>query len=182
MVICPKCGRPVSGRARACGYCGESLVQDYFRSSGDPSGNLSSQDDGQPASAGGIAAATLFLLGALVLLAALIAQMVPLFQSDTEIFSLGISWWVRTILLAVFPVVLFIQQLLLRGRRESMASDAVWLFLSAFSLTLVLQAYLEYGTEGAFYGVELLPYLLSAGCTLVAVAGVTAILSFRKSG
>ena len=30
MVTCPKCGRPVSGRARSCGYCGESLVNEYF--------------------------------------------------------------------------------------------------------------------------------------------------------
>ena len=31
MITCPKCGRPVSGRARRCGYCGQSLLHDYFQ-------------------------------------------------------------------------------------------------------------------------------------------------------
>ena len=65
MATCPNCGRPVSGRARRCGYCGESLLEDYFSAPGMELGG----EEGP--SAGATAATVLGSVGAVALLVAL---------------------------------------------------------------------------------------------------------------
>lgn len=69
--------------------------------------------------------------------------------------------------MAVLPVVLLVQLLILRGVRYSMVPDCVWLFLSVAVLMVVIQAYLDTGAD-RFYGMAMIPYLLVVGCVLVA--------------
>lgn len=59
--------------------------------------------------------------------------------------EMNLVWWVRTLLMAVLPVVLLVQLLILRGMRYSMVPDCVWLFLSVAVLMVVIQAYLDTG-------------------------------------
>ncbi len=175
MITCPKCDRPVSGRARACGYCGQSLVQDYF---------YREETGTNPArsSAGAIAGTTLGIFGCLALLAALIFHMLVLFgHGDPDYLpEMNLVWWVRTLLMAVLPVVLLVQLLILRGVRYSMVPDCVWLFLSVAVLMVVIQAYLDTGAD-RFYGMAMIPYLLVVGCVLVAFGAAAGILSYRPS-
>lgn len=173
MVVCPKCGRPVSGRARSCGYCGESLVTEYF-SQAQPEDRKS---DSVPA--GAVAAMVLGVLGGLALLAALIFRLLPLFGFwDAPITD--VRWWVITLLMTVLPVVYLISQITLRGERFSMFPDAVSLFGSVLALSLTVQLYLMQGTV-PFGGPAAVPYLLTLGCILLVVASISAILTYRKS-
>ncbi|MBE6904764.1 MAG: zinc ribbon domain-containing protein [Ruminococcaceae bacterium] len=173
MVICPKCGRPVSGRARSCGYCGESLVNEYF--------SQAQMEEMKPASvsAGAIAAMVLGVLGGLALLAALIFRLLPLFGfwiSPTT----DVRWWVITLLMTILPVIYLITQITLRGERFSLFPDAVSLFCSVTVLSMTVQLYLMQGTQ-PFDGPDAIPYLLTLGCILIAVASISAILTYRKS-
>ncbi len=172
MVICPKCGRPVSGRARSCGYCGESLVNEYF--------SQAQTGDRKPApvSAGAIAAMVLGVFGGLILLAALVFRLLPLFGFWVSPIT-DIRWWVITLLMTVLPVIYLITQITLRGERFSMVPDAVSLFCSVTALSMTVQLYLMRGTQ-PFDGPDALPYLLTLGCILVAVASISAILTYRK--
>ena len=176
MVNCPKCGRPVSGRARRCGYCGESLLHDYFSAE-------NTVRAGEAPSAGVTAATVLGSFGAVALVAALIFQLMVLFGFGPEALvpELNAAWWARTMVMTVLPVVYLVQQLLLGGHRKSLLFDAVWLFFGACGLGVTLLCYLDRGAA-AFYGVTAIPYLLVVGCALVTVACVTAILAYRREG
>lgn len=175
MATCPNCGRPVSGRARRCGYCGESLLEDYFSAPGMELGG----EEGP--SAGATAATVLGSFGAVALIVALVFQLLVLFGFGPEALvpSLDLAWWLRTLAMTVLPVVYLVQQLLLGGHRKSLVFDAVWLFLGMCGLTATLLCYLDRGSA-AFYGMTAIPYLLVVGCALVTVACVTAILAYRR--
>ena len=77
MINCPKCGHPVSGRARSCGYCGESLVNNYFAREERHKGKDPLLE--APAGAAGICAMVLGIFGCLALLAALAFQLMVMF-------------------------------------------------------------------------------------------------------
>ena len=115
MATCPNCGRPVSGRARRCGYCGESLLEDYFSAPGMELGG----EEGP--SAGATAATVLGSFGAVALIVALVFQLLVLFGFGPEALvpSLDLAWWLRTLAMTVLPVVYLVQQLLLGGHRKS---------------------------------------------------------------
>ncbi len=172
MVTCPKCGRPVSGRARSCGYCGESLVNQYF-SHAQPE-----LADAPVATAGTISAMVLGVLGGLALLAALVFRLLPLFGFwDSP--STDLRWWVITVLMTILPVSYLMTQITLRGERVSMVSDSISLLCSVTALSITAQLYLMQGTK-PFGGPDAIAYLLTVGCILVAVASIVAILSFHK--
>ena len=134
MATCPNCGRPVSGRARRCGYCGESLLEDYFSAPGMELGG----EEGP--SAGATAATVLGSFGAVALIVALVFQLLVLFGFGPEALvpSLDLAWWLRTLAMTVLPVVYLVQQLLLGGHRKSLVFDAVSLFLGMWLLTTKL--------------------------------------------
>lgn len=172
MVSCPKCGRPVSGRARSCGYCGESLVSEYF--------SRTPEEEAAPiqVTAGAIASLVLGVLGSLSLLAALVFRLLPLFgfgnapQTDTR-------WWGITLLMTVLPVIYLMMQITLRGERLSLVPDSISLFCAVTILSMTIQLYLLQGIT-PFHGPHAIPYLLTLGCILVAVASIAGILTFRK--
>ncbi|MDD4808220.1 MAG: zinc ribbon domain-containing protein [Oscillospiraceae bacterium] len=173
MVTCPKCGRPVSGRARSCGYCGESLVNEYF------SRPAEEEVQDSPITAGAVASMVLGVLGVLALLSALVFRILPLFgfwepvQTDT-------GWWVTTLLMTLLPIIYLMMQIPLRGERLSLVPDSVSLFIAVMVLSMTIQIYLMQGIT-PFDGPHAIPYLLTLGCILVAVASMAGILTFRKS-
>ena len=173
MVTCPKCGKPVSGRARICGYCGESLVGDYFSggSVGTPI-NISGQE---PLGAGAVSSVTLGLFGSLALLGAAAMYLV---SAGDQLTQMGVGWWLTVIPLAVLASVDLIR-LLLRAalrRRGSLLGEGFWLFASVTGLSLVAQAYMDQGAV-LFYGVAAIPYMLVVGCSLLAVSAATGLFS-----
>ncbi len=174
MVICPNCKRQLNGSPRRCGYCGESLVGDYFsrqnRPEPEPRGGL--------AGAGATAAMTLGVFGSIALLAALAFHMTPLFGYGAPP-EVNTFWWGQTLVMTLPPVIYLVQICVLRGLRFSLLFDSVWLFVSACGLSVVAQAYIERG-GGPFGGITAIPYLLTVGCSLVLAASVTGILSYRK--
>ncbi|MEM1484551.1 hypothetical protein V6615_06675 [Oscillospiraceae bacterium PP1C4] len=175
MITCPKCGHALAGNPRCCGYCGESLVSDYFRRT-EPEEPVIEQL--HHIGAGATAAMTLGIFGSIALLGALAFHM-------TALFGYGITpemdymWWIITLLMAVLPVVYLVQIAVLRGIRFSLLFDCVWLFLAGCGLSIVTQAYLDRGSL-PFCGLVAIPYLLVVGCSLVLVASITAILSYQK--
>ena len=178
MITCPKCGRPVSGRARRCGYCGQSLLHDYFQ---DAQQRADEIQDSRP-SGGALAGVVLSGFCGLSLILALVCHLLALFglgPGGALAPKLDLFWWVRSALMAVVPVVSVMQTMLLLGRRASLTLDAVWLFLMACGLSVTVQAYLEMGTA-AFYGLMAIPYLLIVGCALGVAASVVSILSFDR--
>lgn len=176
MVNCPKCGKPVSGRARACGYCGESLVLDYFQKS------ESAESDQSILNGGSIAALVLGIFGSIALLAALVFHLLVLFDIGSPEFipDYTVGWWIRTLLMVLLPVIHLVQQSVLRGVRFSVIPDCFWIFAGTCALTFVMRAYLDSGSL-AFYGIAAIPYLLAAGCVMVIVSSVVSILAYRKA-
>ena len=172
MVTCPKCGRPVSGRARSCGYCGESLVTDYF--------SRPQQDEvhDHSVTAGAIASMVLGILGALALLAALVFRLLPLFGVG-EAVQTDTPWWIATLLMTLLPIVYLMMQITMRGERMSLIPDSVSLFCAVTALSITIQLYLMQGIA-PFDGPHAIAYLLTLGCILVSVASITGILAFRK--
>ena len=158
MINCPKCGHPVSGRARSCGYCGESLVNNYFAREERHKGKDPLLE--APAGAAGICAMVLGIYG---------GSVPP--ESDRE-------WWIRTLVLAVPSVVLLVQELILGGSRGGLLFDSFWLFASGCGLILTIQCYTGKGS-GLFFDVVAIPYLLIAGCALVVISSVTSILAYK---
>ena len=116
MINCPKCGHPVSGRARSCGYCGESLVNNYFAREERHKGKDPLLE--APAGAAGICAMVLGIFGCLALLAALAFQLMVMFGYGGSVPpEIDRDWWIRTLVLAVPSVVLLVQELILGGIR-----------------------------------------------------------------
>ncbi len=160
MINCPKCGHPVSGRARSCGYCGESLVNNYFAREERHKGKDPLLE--APAGAAGICAMVLGIFGCLALLAALAFQLMVMFGYGG----------------AVPSVVLLVQELILGGSRGGLLFDSFWLFTSGCGLILTIQCYTGKGS-GLFFDVVAIPYLLIAGCALVVISSVTSILAYK---
>lgn len=172
MVTCPSCKKQLNGNPRSCGYCGNSLVSDYFRQQPQERQPLS------PPGTGAIAALTLGIFGSIALLSALLFQLAPLFGYGI-MPELNAIWWIRALSLSVGAMVYFVQIVALRGVRGSLLPDSLWLFLSACGLSLTIQAYLDQGSL-CFYGLTAIPYLLVLGCSLMLVASITSILAYRK--
>lgn len=172
MIKCPSCGRALTGNPRACGYCGESLVSDYFSRPAHAESLAPA-----PAGAGGIAAMTLGIFGCAALFGAVVLHLGALFGYGT-VPQMTVSWWIRSFVTAVLPVVYFVQILLMRGERFSIAFDCVWLFLSGCGLAVTVQAFSEFGAA-AFYDVAAAAYLLTLGTALVLAASVTSILFYK---
>lgn len=177
MIYCPNCHKPVSGRPRACGYCGFSLVQEYFKEQPHTTNEVPYPSLG----AGGVAAAVFGSFGALSVLGALVFQLLPLFQGQMIIpDDLTIIWWARMLALAVLPSIYLVQQLVLHGLRFSLLFDGFWLFASVAGLGFAVQAYLAQGTN-AFGGIPAVTYLLALGCILAVVSCMIGIFSYRRS-
>ena len=178
MVNCPKCGRPVSGRARSCGYCGASLVQDYFQGHTKLEPSVPEE---YRVSGGGIAATTLGIFGSLALIAALVFQILALFGFGPDALTpeINAGWWIRTAAMALLPVVCLVQHIVLRGMRFSLWFDSIWLFLSTCGLVLSAVSYYQLGSR-VYYGMITIPYLLVLGCALLVVSSITGIISYKK--
>lgn len=178
MVTCPNCGKPVSGRARVCGYCGESLVSDYF--SGHQQARTSFEKE-RPGP-GAIAGTTLGAFGGVSLLAVLVFHILVLCGVGEigPLPALELDWCVRTALLAILVPVYLAQMLILHGRRLSWWPDLFWLFMSVTALGVVIQGYIDQGTS-LFYDVLAIPYLLAVGMILIAVGAITSIFSYKRS-
>ena len=177
MINCPKCGHPVSGRARSCGYCGESLVNNYFAREERHKGKDPLLE--APAGAAGICAMVLGIFGCLALLAARAFQLMVMFGYGGSVPpEIDRNWWIRTLVLAVPSVVLLVQELILGGSRGGLLFDSFWLFASGCGLILTIQCYTGKGS-GLFFDVVAIPYLLIAGCALVVISSVTSILAYK---
>lgn len=177
LINCPKCNRPVSGRARACGYCGASLVQDYFN---DEMREVEA-DGGESISGGSVAAMVFGVFGAIALLVALVFQVLLLFgYGDGQVPAIDLMWWLRTGCLLVVPVVYLAMQLSLRGWRRSMKIDIVWLLISTAGLVFSVLAYLE-NTLALFSHSFASMYLVGIGFALMFFASILGILSFKRA-
>ena len=175
MVTCPNCGRPVAGRARACGYCGQSLVQDYF--------DRSQQQDTPRAPSGALtASAVLGAFGVLSLLAAAVFQVLAaLGFGPAELApAMDRAWILRTLVMAACPLAFLAERLSAGMGRVRFVWSCVWLFLATCGLLLVTQLYFDEGS-GGFYGMLAIPYLLVVGCALVLVSSVCAVLGWRRA-
>lgn len=174
MITCPNCHKPVSGRPRACGYCGTSLVQEYFQA----------REEERPPerTAGGVAATVLGTFGAIALLGAAALQLITLFYA-TDAIGFGVLtplWWARMLALMILTPAFLVQLLVLRGVRFSLGFDAFWLTVGVFGLGLTVQAYFDKGAV-AFYDQPAIAYLLAVGCALMAISCVVSILSYRRA-
>ena len=175
MTNCPKCGRPVGGRARVCGYCGESLVSDYFQRAGAGAPGLAEAEEA-PLSGGAVAAVTLGVFAGAALVAALGFHLAVLFGFGRwETLTLDAAWWARTVLMSLLPPVYLGRLLALRGRGGLLAVEYGWLFLAAGGLCFTVLCYVNRGLR-PFYGVTALPYLLVAGCSLGVAAQSARVL------
>lgn len=177
MAVCPECGRALHGAPRRCGYCGASLVSDYFSRPQPPA-----RRPAPSLGAGFGAVATLGVFGSLAVLAALVLRLLALFNTQDPAWQAGLSmrpgWWVQLVLMAALPTVYLVQTAVLQSKRFSRVFDCVWLLLASCGLSFVLQAYFDRGAA-AFDGVVAVAYLLTVGCALLAVASITAILCLR---
>lgn len=175
MVNCPKCGRPLTGTARFCGYCGQSLVEDYFSKE-------KAENTYPEVGAANIAATVLGIFGSIAVLVALLFQILLLFGIGGERLpqdAIDTLWWVRTVSMAVAPIIFLIQQIMHKGARFSLWFDGIWLFLATAGLSFTVQAYADAGAQ-AFYGTVAVAYLLAVGCGVACIACITGIFSYRS--
>lgn len=172
MTICPNCKKPVSGRV--CGYCGASLVENYFSS------DSKATEQYPTAGTGSMAATVLGIFGGLTVLAAAAFQALAAFPPGSPpTYAPDLLWWMR-LLAAVFGGALFfVQQVVLRGLRFSMVFDGCWLFASTFGMGFSLLAFLRQGA-GGFYGSAAVGWLMIAGCALGMVSCVVSVLVYRS--
>ncbi len=172
MIHCPNCGRPVGASARMCGYCGQSLVEDYF--------NTGKPESTTPAvGPSHIAASVLGVFSCVMVWVALLFQFLLLFEGGgIPVESMDSLWWIRTVSMAAIPAVFLTQQAVRRGARFSFWFDGVWLFLSACGLSLSVLAYME-GGAGAFYGSPAVAYMLVSGCGVACISCITGIFSVK---
>lgn len=176
MITCPKCNRPVAGRARRCGWCGESLVEDYFQLKPCEEKEVLYQ-----ASFGGIMAMIFGIIGSLCLMAVLFLQINGLcgWFERMPYMVFNQTWIVKTIILAVLCFTYLIQQLVLHGIRTSVWFDSVWLLISSAVGSLIFLEYLANGIS-AFYNTDVLFYLLEAGFVFIIFSSVFGILTDTK--
>lgn len=176
MVTCPKCGRSIAGNPRACGYCGASLVSNYFSQSAPALPR--SMTDAPHLGAGAVASLVLGIFGAVSLLCALAFWLSPLFSAAASPPETTALWWAMTLVMTLFPVVYLTGLLIQHGQRVSLLFDCAWLFLAACGLSLTAQAFIDRGVS-SFGGVTAIPYLLAVGCALVLVATTTAVITYQ---
>lgn len=179
MTNCPKCGRPVGGRARVCGYCGESLVQEYFRkssTSAEKSFHSSKQE-----SVWGFVSCLLGTVGGLLLLAAIVFHFLALygFGPDSLRPSMDVSWWVRAVGI-LLPSTAYLGRRIALGRRcGSLIGEGVWLTAASCGFAGCFLIYWGQGPDW-FYGLYQIPYLCTAGFGLTIVAQLAAIGNSRS--
>lgn len=171
MISCPNCHKPVSGTARVCGYCGISIVQDYF------SAEAKATEQYPSIRGGTVAAGILGVFAALAVSFAAGMQMVLMFRGETP--APDLLFWVRMVVMVFFAVLFLVQQCVLHGLRFSLLFDSFWLFASACGLGFVLQGFLEKGAA-AFYGSAASAFLLLSGCALGVLSCATGIFFYRK--
>lgn len=178
-IVCPKCHKPVSGRPRVCGYCGTSLVQEYF-SDHTKKAESPAREQLPESTAGGVAATVLGIFAAFSVLAALAMQVMLLFRAEGAVpAQLDLFWWLRIAAMAMLAPIFLVQQIALRGVRYSIVFDAAWLFVAAFGLGLTMQGFLGQG-GAAFYGENAIAYLTALGGSLALVSCVFGIFSVKK--
>lgn len=172
MTTCPNCNKPVSGRV--CGYCGTSLVANYFTQT------AHAKDQYPRARAGNLAATIIGIIGALTLLAAAAVQSLDFFSAAGFPQS-SLFWWVRLLFLVFCGALFFVQQLVLRGLRFSMFFDGCWLFFFAAAIGLCSLLMLESGSA-AFSGSLPVALLLLGGSGVCALSCIVSIIVYRKPG
>lgn len=174
MYNCPHCGRPVAGSARSCGYCGESIVTDYF--------SREKQDDTYPeVGVPHVAATVLGVFGSGAVLLAMAFQMLLLFGVGGEAparEAVDALWWVRVLAMSVLSVIFLVQQVIRRGARFSLWFDGIWMFIASCGFTFTLLAYSDGGTS-AFYGSMAVAYLLVVGCGVTCLSCVTGFFASK---
>lgn len=172
MTTCPNCKKPVSGRV--CGYCGASLVENFFSS------DTKATEQYPTAGAGSLAATVIGIFGGLTLLAAAAFQALTAFPPGSPpAYSPGLDWWIRLLAAVFCGALFFVQQVVLRGLRFSLVFDGCWLFISTFGLGLSLLGFLSAGVQ-AFYGSAAVSWLMIAGCGLSVVSCILSVIIYRK--
>ena len=174
VTTCPKCGRPVGGRARVCGYCGESLIQEYFQKSAK---SLPLQEERGSL---GLLSCILGVAGAVFALAGAIFHLLSLYGFGPENLrpEMDLNWWIRSAL-GLLPVTAYLGRRLALGRRGGpLLGEGIWLALASAGLTGCLLYYFGQGSAW-FYGIWQIPYLFSAGCGMIALAQLAAIGNSR---
>jgi hypothetical protein len=174
-MVCPNCKRDLIGSPRRCGYCGESLVKNYFQQT------WKEPKENKPKRQTGPALAVSLVLGVFGVISLLFAfgfgLSVPFGRDVTP--GVGIWWWCVTVVTALLALAYFIQICVLRGFRFSLWFDGVWLFLSACALFFTAQLYLDQG-EAAFFGMNGIAYFLALGFLFICAASITSILSYQR--
>lgn len=170
--ICPNCGKPAGGRV--CGYCGASLVENFFSS------ETKATEQYPRAGTGSMAATVIGIFGGLTVLAGAAFQALTAFPPGSPpAYSPGMDWWVRLLAAVFCGALFFVQQVVLRGLRFSLVFDGCWLFVSTFGLGLSLLGFAAAGT-GAFFGSAAVGWLIMAGCALSVISCVFGIIVYKR--
>ena len=174
-ITCPNCHKPVSGTPRACGYCGTSLVREYFSAPAEKAPRTNPES-----TAGGVAATVLGVFGGLSVLGALAFSLMLLLRGEAQdpLAGLTLFWWLRIAAMTMLPPIYLAQLAAQRGIRYSVVFDAIWLPLWVCGLGVTLQAFFGQGAA-AFDGQTAIAYLLALGCGLASVASVIGIFSVK---
>lgn len=169
---CPNCGKPANGRI--CGYCGASLVENYFSS------NTKATEQYPTAGMGNMAATVIGIFGGLTILAGAAFQGLTAFPPGSPpTYSPGMDWWVRLLAAVFCGALFFVQQVVLRGLRFSLVFDGCWLFVSTFGLGLSLLGFLAAGSK-AFYGSGAVSWLIIIGCALCVISCILGIIVYKR--
>lgn len=172
MTTCPNCKKPVSGRI--CGYCGASLVENYFNE------GTKATEQYPAAGTGSLAATVIGIFGGLTILAAAAFQALAAFPPGSPpAYTPGLEWWIRLLAAIFCGALFFVQQVVLRGLRFSMVFDGCWLFASTFGLGISLLGFLSAGAQ-AFYGSLAVSWLVIAGCGLSILSCLVSIIVYKR--
>ncbi len=170
MIKCPNCGKLSNGRI--CGYCGASLVENYFRE------NERASEQYPTAGFGSVTASVIGVMGGLTMLISAGLQAVGVYQAGS-LLEPGIFWW-ACLLACIFCGALFaMQQIVLHGLRFSLFFDGVWLFVFTFGIGFFLHAFRK-GEASLFFENGPALFVLAAGSVLCVVSCVASIFAFRK--
>ncbi len=172
MAKCPICGKPANGRI--CGYCGASLVENYFKAS------TKATVQYPCAGIGSLTSTIIGIIGGLILLAAAASQALSVYQSGSGVISQAeFFWWTRLLASISCGALFFVQQIVMRGLRFSILFDGVWLFLSTFGFGFSLLMLLLTGAK-IFSESIIVTVLLLIGCFLCALSCIISIIVYRK--
>lgn len=171
MTTCPNCKKPVSGRF--CGYCGASLVENYFNA------DTQATEQYPSVGTGGLAATVIGIFGGLIVLAAAAFQALSAFPPGSPpSFTPDLEWWVRLLAAVFCGALFFVQQVVLRGLRFSLVFDSCWLFLATFGLGISLMGFFAVGVS-AFFGSLAVAWLLIVGCGLSVLSCLLSIIVYQ---